>query len=185
VENIHYVVIIMIAHNIPYFTKPRTLVVLTALLVLIVVSIIILWIQNNSKPLGTILNGSIQLKTSELTKELISPGEVNTFSITLASGSRFTQEVLVDIELFNSSNERVAQHYWDNVRITKDKPISYEVSTPSNLPPGEYRYWVGIFKPDWGKLVTFWDAKVFYVGSSGLVEENPLVNSYTLTSVEK
>ncbi len=61
---------------------------------------------------------------------------------------------LVDIEVYNSSGQKVYQTYWDNqsfsANVTKSFSRSWRV--PSNLPRGTYTLKIGVFRTGWAGL---------------------------------
>ncbi len=86
----------------------------------------------------------------------VSPGHSNAFFARFNSPNT-DNTVLIDIELLNSSNQKVAQAFWDNVTIKKggvtSLPGPFSAFSPASLPVGTYHWAVGIFKPGWSGLI--------------------------------
>ncbi len=57
--------------------------------------------------------------------------------------------VLLNLEIYNSSGQQIAQQSWDNVFIPRTGTASYQdvykIALPANLADGQYRLAVGIF----------------------------------------
>jgi hypothetical protein len=77
---------------------------------------------------------------------------------------------LVDIEVYNPSNVRVFQQYWDNQPFTGGQQRSYSPTwqVPAGTATGSYVVRLGVFSPGWGTLY-HWNssAATFTVGTSG------------------
>ena len=61
---------------------------------------------------------------------------------------------LVDIEVYNSTGQKVYQRYWDNRAFSASTTRSFSASwtVPRNLPTGTYTVKIGIFKPGWSGM---------------------------------
>lgn len=97
--------------------------------------------------------------------ERLKPGELLEVSAKAEASSDST--VLVSVDLYDPSGERVHQTFFDQQLLQKDIasvfPVSWSV--PENAPKGKYTIRVGIFKPGWGELYN-WNsnAGTFEVG---------------------
>ncbi|MDQ3065193.1 MAG: PA14 domain-containing protein [bacterium] len=81
-------------------------------------------------------------------------------------------QVLLDLEIYNSAGQQIAQQSFDNVFIPRTGTASYQdvynIVLPANLSDGQYRLAVGIFTPGWQQLITWNDnALSFNVQASG------------------
>ncbi len=67
--------------------------------------------------------------------------------------------VLLDLEIYNSGGQQLAQQAYDNVFIPRTGTASYQdvykIAIPADLPDGQYRLAVGIFTPGWQQLITW------------------------------
>ena len=83
-------------------------------------------------------------------------------AITLRASVRANASVtaLVDIEVYNSSGQKVHQVWWDNQALTANQTRTFSASwqLPSNLPPGQYTLKVGVFKPNWASMYAWNDS---------------------------
>jgi hypothetical protein len=63
-------------------------------------------------------------------------------------------KVLVDIEIYSPSGERVFQKYYDNTAFAKDQTRSFSPSwkVPRFSEKGTYTVKIGVFSPGWGTL---------------------------------
>jgi hypothetical protein len=74
-------------------------------------------------------------------------------SVTLRANVRSNQarSALVDIEVYNSSGQKVFQQWWDNQAFSANVTRTFSTSwtIPSNLPTGTYTLRIGVFAPGW------------------------------------
>lgn len=117
-------------------------------------------------------NSNIEMLNAQISSGQVTSGEAVLYTAQFKSSAKAPLNVLIDIEIFDSSNNRVDQHYWDNVRLNPEKTVTYQVTSPEALPPGNYRFWVGIFKPKWGKLIKSYDSHTFTVTSTNQASGN-------------
>jgi hypothetical protein len=148
-------------NRLPLFTAGGILAVLMA------IALVFSYGKNASLPNIALFEKNITLTESSISSEYLAPEDTAVFTASFTSPSGVPQLALIDIELINSEKKRVAQYYWDNVRLVKGKTVTYEVSTPPNLPPGEYFFWIGVFKPKWESIVNSYNAQSFEVRVSG------------------
>jgi hypothetical protein len=74
------------------------------------------------------------------------------------SNANQVQDILVDVEIYNNSNNKIFQKFFDHQTISKDNPGKYSVTwTPDK--EGKYSVRVGIFTNDWSKNY-FWNGGV-------------------------
>ena len=77
-------------------------------------------------------------------------------SITLGANVRSSQSrsALVDIEVYNSSGQKVFQQFWDNQAFSANvsRTFSANWTTPTSLPTGTYTLKVGVFAPGWAGM---------------------------------
>jgi hypothetical protein len=100
----------------------------------------------------------------------INQGQTNTFYVQVRSPNT-NNTVLIDLELYNSNGQKVAQEFWDNIFVPKAGTGNfqdvYKLTSPSNLPAGNYYWSAGIFKPGWnGVLNWYHSAQAFTIGGS-------------------
>lgn len=85
---------------------------------------------------------------------ILAEWEQNTVTVRL-NNLKTPERVLVNVEVFDERNQRVAQRYWDNVLIPKGKLGVCGANCPAfnfvipGLMAGRYTVDVGIFKPGW------------------------------------
>lgn len=64
------------------------------------------------------------------------------------------EDVIVDLEVYNSANKQVHQEFFENQKLSKGKTNSYEtVWTPKQ--PEDYVFKIGIFDSGWTKNI-YW-----------------------------
>lgn len=77
-------------------------------------------------------------------------------SITLRANVKAStaKTALVDLEVYNSSGQKVFQQYWDNQTFSANvsRTFSSSWTIPSNLPTGTYTVKVGVFAPGWAGM---------------------------------
>ncbi|MCC2630803.1 MAG: Allergen V5/Tpx family protein, partial [Candidatus Paceibacter sp.] len=100
----------------------------------------------------------------------INQGQTNTFYVQVRSPNT-NNTVLVDLELYNSNGQKVAQEFWDNIFVPKAGTGNfqdvYKLTSPSNLPAGNYYWSAGIFKPGWNGVLNWYHAaQAFTIGGS-------------------
>jgi hypothetical protein len=109
-------------------------------------------------------NAPVELKNYHIAQSNFEPGDSTLLTITLEGKDSTSKPVLIDVELLNSAKQRVYQQYWDNVSVKDGKTVTYEVTTPKTLEPGEYYFWVGVFEPGWGKILRSYETDPITVG---------------------
>lgn len=85
-----------------------------------------------------------------------SVGSAATFSVTVTASDGAVLNGIVDIELYDQSNTRVFQKFFENQTITAGASQTYAASwTPTA--PGTYRMSVGVFTSGWSNTL-YWNA---------------------------
>ena len=95
-------------------------------------------------------------QTATLRAQLDSPNTPNT--------------IILDFELHDSTGAKIFQKHWDNLTIPQNGfpgQVDFETGSPSNLPAGTYRFYVGIFNPDWSLIHWYNTGDTLTVGSGG------------------
>ena len=61
---------------------------------------------------------------------------------------------LVDVEVYNSTGQKVYQQVWDNQSFNANSTRNFSTTwqVPSNLSPGTYTVKIGIFAPAWSGM---------------------------------
>jgi hypothetical protein len=72
-----------------------------------------------------------------------------------------TNTVLIDLELYDSNNNKVHQEFSNNQTIPQGTTLQDMLIIPRNLPAGTYRFAVGIFTPQWKRLIKWYDSVEF------------------------
>jgi hypothetical protein len=98
-----------------------------------------------------ILQSSYQNSTS------ITPDEINTFHGIVQNTTGSSQQILLDLELYNANNQKIAQQFYDAQTIEPYNVINQTLRSPPHLPPGSYAWKVGIFNPGWNGLIAWYD----------------------------
>src|SRR5262249_25338744 len=82
----------------------------------------------------------------------VAPGGTVTINASVKSAAATT--VLVDVEAYSASGQKVFQSYADNQSFTAGQTRSYAIAwqVPSTTAAGSYTLVVGIFGPGWGAL---------------------------------
>jgi hypothetical protein len=80
-------------------------------------------------------------------------------TVSLRASVRVNQAAtgLVDLEVYNSSGQKVFQQYWNGQAFssTVSRTFTANWRVPSNLPRGTYTIKVGVFGPNWAGLYTW------------------------------
>ena len=65
-----------------------------------------------------------------------------------------TASALVDLEVYNSSGQKVFQRYWDGQSFSANATRTFSAGwrIPSNLPRGTYTVKVGVFGAGWSGM---------------------------------
>ena len=74
--------------------------------------------------------------------------------ITASVRASASTQALVDVEVYNSSGQKVHQQFWDNQSFSANSTRSFSTTwqVPSNLQPGAYTVKIGIFAPGWNGM---------------------------------
>ncbi|MGE3077094.1 MAG: hypothetical protein AB7N24_20390 [Dehalococcoidia bacterium] len=74
--------------------------------------------------------------------------------ITASVRASAATQALVDVEVYNSSGQKVHQQFWDNQSFSANSTRSFSTTwqVPSNLQPGTYTVKIGIFAPGWNGM---------------------------------
>lgn len=122
----------------------------------------------------------VSMISSDLDPETVDEGETSTFSATFESMG-VDKDVLLNIELYNENNEKVAQEYFNDVTLVADTPLVRMMETPNDLAPGEYTFHVGIFNPDWNGLLKWYsNVETLTVEEGEQTEDGVSMTSSTL-----
>ncbi len=80
--------------------------------------------------------------------------------------------VIIDIEVYNSSNQKVLQQFYEGQSLAANTAKTYNLNfnTPNT---GEYTIRAGIFNNTWGNLYWNGDVKKFTVNNQPVVNPNP------------
>jgi hypothetical protein len=92
-------------------------------------------------------------------------GQTLTIEARVSSGT--AAKMLVDVEVYTMSGDKVHQQAWDNESFEAGQQKTYRTSwsVPRTAKPGEYVVKVGAFPPGWGNPYSFnGEAAVFTVG---------------------
>lgn len=81
----------------------------------------------------------------------------NALHAQFTNNSSSTHQVLIDLELYNSSNQKVGQKFFDNQNFGANSSMTFDMSVPANLPAGNYRYAAGVFNPGWNGVLHWYD----------------------------
>jgi hypothetical protein len=78
----------------------------------------------------------------------------STASITASVSSQAASTVLVDVEVYDSSGNKVFQRWFDNQSFSAGQTRDYTVTwtVPSQTKPGMYTVKIGVFSSGWGQL---------------------------------
>lgn len=97
-----------------------------------------------------------------------------------------SDNVLLNLELSNSQNQKVAQAWYDNVRILDKNEIDRTLDVPQYLPGGMYSFDVGIFQPGWDGLIKWYDdVATFRLTDTGQWEDNHVEMAYAWVNPPK
>lgn len=132
---------------------------------------------------GQVSDGKVKLLNAYITSTPYYLSEQAILHAEFGASKIPSESVLIDLELSNSAGKKVAQQVFDMVQITSSSTIDKMLEVPRNLPGGTYYFNVGIFKPGWQGLVTWYDKAVtFTLGASGQYEDgNVIMTSATAT----
>jgi len=100
-----------------------------------------------------------------ISADRLNPGQ--RLSIEAKVSSETAIKVLVDVEVYTMSGDKVHQEYWDGQSFEAGQTRTFTTSwsVPSNAKPGEYVVKVGTFPPGWGTPFDFnGEAAIFTVG---------------------
>lgn len=84
-------------------------------------------------------------------------GSTVSIPITVTSATATTS--LVDIEVYDSTNKKVGQQFFDNETFTAGQSKDYTMTWKEDSPSGTYTVMAGVFSPGWGKVYQ-WNASV-------------------------
>ncbi|MDO8495410.1 MAG: hypothetical protein Q7S32_02690 [bacterium] len=103
-------------------------------------------------PAGARGSETIILSSSQ-TSSTISAGQTNTLTARVANLGAASSDVLADLEIYNSANQKVDQRFVDHVAVPAGAHQDISITTSPTLPPGNYYFSAGIFAPSWGNLM--------------------------------
>lgn len=116
-------------------------------------------------------NPTVTLHSSLEASNSIFAGQSNDLEI-FVSGADHDQRVLVDLEVYNSSNQKVKQFAADNELFTAGLQKFYKVNTGA-LPADAYHVSVGIFNPGWNGLIHWYDSVQKFLVVAGTPSVTP------------
>jgi hypothetical protein len=91
--------------------------------------------------------------TNSVYDQLIS-GQSASITCQFSNPGSTAKTVLLDLELYNSQGQKVAQVFKDNVTLAGQATTSMTLTSPA-LVPGTYSFSVGIFNPGFNGLITW------------------------------
>ena len=100
-----------------------------------------------------------------INSDRLNPGQ--RLAIEAKVSSETAMKVLVDVEVYTMSGDKVHQEFWDgqSFEAGQTKTFSTSWSVPRNAKQGEYVVKVGAFPPGWGQPYDFnGEAAIFVVG---------------------
>jgi hypothetical protein len=98
--------------------------------------------------------------TSSVTKSSASVARGSAITLSARVSANVAASALVDLEVYNSSGQKVYQTYWDNQSFTAGvtRTFSTRWTVARTLPRGTYTVKIGIFAPGWAGMYTWNDA---------------------------
>jgi hypothetical protein len=70
--------------------------------------------------------------------------------------------VLVDIEIYDSAGNRLAQQFYDNQQFATGQTRQFTGPVPPSVPSGTYTVKVGIFAPSWASTLAWNNSAATY-----------------------
>lgn len=87
-----------------------------------------------------------------------------------------SEPVLLDLELYNEGNQKIAQNWFDDVTIPDERDVDKTLDVPLFLPEGTYTFKAGVFTPDWNSLIHWYDnVETFPLVGLGQYEDGVVV----------
>lgn len=88
-----------------------------------------------------------------------------------------SKEVLLDLELYNSQQQKIAQNWFDHATIPDQNDVEKMLDVPQFLPDGNYTFKAGVFTPEWQQLLHWYDNVQTFplVGLGQFEDENVLM----------
>jgi hypothetical protein len=100
----------------------------------------------------------VTVTSNSMTRYYLRPGQSTSVQGMIANYNwNKTENVLFDIEIFDSQNKKVAQNFVENVNLGSMESKNFEWKINEKLPPGFYRVSFGIFNPNWQGLRSWYD----------------------------
>ncbi|HYE60198.1 MAG TPA: hypothetical protein VEA18_03375 [Candidatus Kapabacteria bacterium] len=103
--------------------------------------------KNQQQPATAVLS-----VTTTIANGTVTAGQANALTATVHSANA-SSKVLIDLEVFNNAGQKVAQKFVDNVTINANGSYTVDMTTPTTLTPGQYRFSVGLFNPGWAGMI--------------------------------
>lgn len=97
---------------------------------------------------------AVELSTSAASNpSQATPGGTAALSVTMRSDA--VRSVLLDLEVYSASGQKVFQFVWDKQSFSagQTRTVSTNWTLPSSLAPGNYTLKVGVFGAGWGSLI--------------------------------
>jgi hypothetical protein len=85
----------------------------------------------------------------------VARGSTDTIKASVKSAT--ATKVLVDVEVYDASGNKVFQQFWDNQSFSAAQTRTFTASwsVPSSATPGTYTVKIGVFSPGWGTLYSW------------------------------
>jgi hypothetical protein len=115
---------------------------------------------------------SVILQNSTQSSQTVTSDQVNTLNASFQNMTGSDKNVLIDLELYDSNDQRVTQSFFDNVTITASASssasttVTKNLSSPANLQAGTYTWRVGIFEPGWANLIAWYHEPLTFTVSN-------------------
>ncbi|WP_110842512.1 glycoside hydrolase family 44 protein [Paenibacillus flagellatus] len=115
--------------------------------------------------------------SAEATPSIVEAGSSANVDITVTSSE--TTSVMIDLELFDSSLNRVKQIVVDNVAVTAGQPatVPFRWDVPATLAPGRYIVSFGVFGAGWSARINEWFAAAASITVTGGAQSPVLASS--------
>src|SRR5258708_7521187 len=107
---------------------------------------------NGAGPTGN--HNVVMVNSSVNPTSIPSSGQTATLQAQLDS-SNTPNTIILDFELHDSMGAKIFQKHWDNLTIPQNGfpgQVDFQTGSPSNLPPGTYKFSVGLFNPNWSLI---------------------------------
>ncbi|GEM_PF-3953616 len=120
-------------------------------------------------------NNVMLASSSETFTQVKIASQPNTFTGAFTSPNT-ANTVLIDIEVYNESNERVFQTFFDNVSFVKGETKNISATIPIVYTQTTYHWSVGVFTPSWKQLVHWYNSPQSFVATIDSSNTNPHIS---------